>query len=490
MRLPILLNTALLFVASAVCASTDVSADVPVEALSDRAAVFALEQQSAGVALADKLWGLAELGYLEYQSSAALQSYLADHGFTVEPGVGGIPTAFVATFRSGAEVDAGPVVALLAEFDALPGLNQAALPFRRVTEERAAGHACGHHLFGAASAAAAVALSQWLQDTQVSATIKLVGTPAEEGGSGKVYLARAGVFDGVDVVLHWHPGDGNSASPSSTTSNKSGRFTFTGRAAHAASAPDRGRSALDGVEAMNFMANLMREHVPQTARLHYVITNGGDAPNIVPETAQVYYYVRHPEKEQVVQLFDRVVAAAEAAAMGTETRVDVEVMHGNYPVLPNLTLARLVNDNLIAMGGINYSPAEQEFAETIRPTLINPRRELGSEQTVAPYRVRQSMGSTDVGDVSWLVPTVGFTTATWVPGTPAHSWQAVAAGGMSIGHKGMGLATRLLAKSAAQLILQPAVIAEAKAELLESQGPDFVYAALLGDREPPLDYRK
>ena len=241
---------------------------------------------------------------------------------------------------------------------------------------------------------------------------------------------------------------------------------------------------------MNFMVNLMREHVPQTARLHYVITDGGDAPNIVPETAQVYYYVRHPDTEQVVQLFDRVVAAAKAAAMGTETQVDVEVMHGNYPVLPNLTLARLVNDNLVAMGGITYSPAEQKFAETIRPTLINPRRELGSEQTVAPYRVRQSMGSTDVGDVSWLVPTVGFTTATWVPGTPAHSWQAVAAGGMSIGHKGMGLATRLLAKSAAQLILQPEVIAAAKAELLESQGRDFVYAALLGDREPPLDYRK
>ena len=490
MRLPILLNTGLLFVASAVCAAPHVSAEAPIDTLSDRAADFALEQQAAGVALADKLWELAELGYLEYQSSAALQTYLAEHGFSVESGVGGIPTAFVATFRSGAEADAGPVVALLAEFDALPGLNQAALPFRQVTEERAAGHACGHHLFGAASASAAVALSQWLQDSQVSATIKLVGTPAEEGGSGKVYLARAGVFDEVDVVLHWHPGDGNSASPSSTTSNKSGRFTFTGRAAHAASAPDRGRSALAGVEAMKFMVNLMSEHEPLTGRLHYVITNGGDAPNIVPETAQVYYYVRHPDKDQVVQLFERVVAAAEAAAMGTETRVHVEVMHGNYPVLPNLTLARLVNDNLVAMGGITYSPAEQEFAETIRPTLINPRRELGSEQTVAPYRVRQSMGSTDVGDVSWLVPTVGFTTATWVPGTPAHSWQAVAAGGMSIGHKGMGLATRLLAKSAAQLMLQPEVIAEAQAALLESQGPDFVYAALLGDREPPLDYRK
>jgi aminobenzoyl-glutamate utilization protein B len=335
-----------------------------------------------------------------------------------------------------------------------------------------------------------VAVRHWLEENNLRGTIKLVGTPAEEGGSGKVYLARAGVFEDVDIVLHWHPSDANSASPSSTTANKSGRFTFSGRAAHAASAPDQGRSALDGVEAMNFMVNLMREHVPQTARLHYVITDGGAAPNIVPETAQVYYYVRHPEKEQVVDLFERVVKAAQAAAMGTGTEVNVEVMHGNYPVLPNLTLAELVYDNLVGLGGIQYSPTEQAFAQTLQGTLINPRRPLGSEETVSAYKVRQSMGSTDVGDVSWLVPTVGFTTATWVPGTPAHSWQAVAAGGMSIGHKGMDLASRLLAKSAAQLMLQPQTITQAKAELKEAQGPNFVYAALLGDREPPLDYRK
>jgi aminobenzoyl-glutamate utilization protein B len=467
-----------------------IQVDSRTEALSDDAASLAQGQQAAGVALADKLWSLAELGYQEYQSSAELQSYLGANGFSVETNVGAIPTAFVATYRSPQASRATPVLAILAEFDALPGLNQAATPMRQVTEQDGAGHACGHHLFGAASAQAAVGLSQWLRANRIGATIKLVGTPAEEGGSGKVYLARAGIFDDVDVVLHWHPSDGNSASPSSTTSNKSGRFTFTGRAAHAASAPDRGRSALDGVEAMNFMVNLMREHVPQTARLHYVITDGGDAPNIVPETAQVYYYVRHPDKDQVVKLFERVEKAAQAAAMGTGTRVDVEVMHGNYPVLPNLTLAKLVNDNLANMGGVQYSPTEHEFAQTIHKTLIAPRRDLGSEQTVAPYRVRQSMGSTDVGDVSWLVPTVGFTTATWVPGTPAHSWQAVAAGGMSIGHKGMGLAARLLAKSAAQLILRPDIVSAAKAELQRSQGPDFVYAALLGDRQPPLDYRK
>ena len=442
------------------------------------------ERQSS-IDVADTLWRLAELGYLEQKSSKTLQNYLAQREFTIEQGVADIPTAFVAKYGRG-----GPTIALLAEFDALPGLNQAAVPRRLAESEGPPGHACGHHLFGAASVAAASALASWLDASGVAATIKLVGTPAEEGGSGKVYLARAGVFDDVDVVLHWHPSDRNSASPSSSTANKSGRFTFLGRAAHAASAPDRGRSALDGVEAMNYMVNLMREHVPQTARIHYVITDGGDAPNIVPEQAQVYYYVRHPKPSQVVSLFKRVVKAAEAAAMGTETKVSVEVMHGNYPVMPNHTLARVVHDNMLALGGIRYDGAEQRFAEKIQASFQIPRLPLGSEQHVQPYVFRQGMGSTDVGDVSWLVPTVGFTTATWVPGTSAHSWQAVAAGGMSIGHKGMHLATKLLAQTAVDLIARPALIAAATEELKRSQGPDFKYAALLGDRLPPLDYRR
>ena len=337
--------------------------------LSDHAGELAHAQRAHGVELAQAIWGLAELGYMEVESSAQLQSYLSSQDFQLETGVADIPTAFVATYRSSGATDRDPTIAILAEFDALPGLNQAATPARNITQANAPGHACGHHLFGAASATAAVALRQWLEANKLRGTIKLVGTPAEEGGSGKVYLARAGVFRDVDIVLHWHPSDANSASPSSTTANKSGRFTFAGRAAHAASAPDRGRSALDGVEAMNFMVNLMREHVPQTARLHYVITDGGAAPNIVPERAQVYYYVRHPEKEQVVELFERVVQAAQAAAMGTGTQVDVEVMHGNYPVLPNETLAELVYENLVALGGIQYSPAEQEFAQTLQQTL-------------------------------------------------------------------------------------------------------------------------
>ncbi len=443
-------------------------------------------EQAAGEQLATQIWEWAELGYQETQSSSALQAYLKDAGFRIEAGVADIPTAFVATYKRGR---GGPTIGILAEFDALPGLSQSAVPQREPRVADGSGHACGHHLFGAASAMAGVALREWIINEGTAATIQVFGTPAEEGGSGKVYLARAGLFNNVDVMLHWHPGSVNSASPYATTSNKSGRFTFNGKAAHAASAPDRGRSALDGVEAMNFMVNLMREHVPQTSRIHYVITDGGDAPNIVPEQAQVYYYVRHPDVDMVVQLFDRVVNAAEAAAMGTQTTVDVEVMHGNYPVLPNYTLSRLVNKNMRELGGIKYDAAEERFAEKIYQTLLNPSQPLGSEQAILPFEFRQSMGSTDVGDVSWLVPTVGFNTATWVPGTPAHSWQAVAAGGMSIGHKGMLLAAQILAKTGADLIQDPDTIAQAKAELKKSQGEDFVYAALLGDRDPPLDYR-
>jgi aminobenzoyl-glutamate utilization protein B len=442
------------------------------------------DQLDAGTALADTIWRYAEVGYLEEKSSAALSSHLSEHGFSVETGAAGIPTAFVASFGQGE-----PVIGILAEFDALPGLSQSAVPERSPRIEGAAGHACGHHLFGAASVTAGVAIAEWLEQSGRSGTVRVYGTPAEEGGSGKVYLTRAGLFDDVDVVLHWHPGDRNSASASSSTANKSGRFTFHGVAAHAASAPERGRSALDGVEAMNFMVNLMREHVPSDARIHYVITDGGDAPNIVPETAQVYYYVRHPKSARVVELFERVVKAAEAAALGTGTSMTYEVMHGNYPLLPNETLARLVDGNLRNLGGFLYDDAERQFAHTIRTTLGDDLPPIDSTNEVAPFAITQGMGSTDVGDVSWNVPTVGFRTATWVPGTPAHSWQAVAAGGTSIGYKGMGLAAKLIARTAQDLIENPEIIDEARAELKEKQGADFEYKALLGDREPPLDSR-
>jgi aminobenzoyl-glutamate utilization protein B len=457
----------------------------PAEELQDVLAATLDAEADAAVGLAQDIWGYAELGYLETESSRRLQSYLSARGFAVDSGVAGMPTAFVASAGGGT-----PVIAILAEFDALPGLSQRAVPVREPEAEGAPGHACGHHLFGAASAAAGVAVARWLEAEGRRGTVRVYGTPAEEGGSGKVYMAREGLFDDVDVVLHWHPADRNDASPYTTTANKSAHFRFHGVAAHAASAPELGRSALDGVEAMNHMVNLLREHVPQESRIHYVITHGGDAPNIVPERAEVYYYVRHPQAAQAEALFERVVAAADGAALGTGTRVEYEVMHGNHPVLPNEVLSRAVDHNLRAEGGVMYDGDERAFAEALRESLAGDLPTIESAGAVQPFMMRQSMGSTDVGDVSWRVPTAGFYAATWVPGTPAHSWQAVAAGGTSIGHKGMLLAARVLAHTAADLYRSPALIEAARGELEARRGADFTYRPLLGDRPPPLDYRR
>jgi aminobenzoyl-glutamate utilization protein B len=372
----------------------------------------------------------------------------------------------------------------------LPGLSQAALAERQVVEGKNAAHACGHNLFGAGSASAAIVLKDWLAARGVSGTIRLYGTPAEEGGAGKAYMVRAGLFNDVDVALHWHAGDRNDASQNHSNSNKSGKFRFHGISSHAAGAPDKGRSALDGVEAMNVMANMMREHMPTEARLHYVITRGGAAPNVVPDFAEVFYYVRHPEPRMVQQLWERLAKIAEGAALGTGTTWDVEIIHGAYPLLPNHTLGRAMQASLERVGGVEYDAGETAFAERIFATLDAPRRQLGSERVVQPYAPEQHFGSTDVGDVSWSVPTVGLNTATWVPGTSAHSWQAAAAAGMSIGVKGMNNASKALALTAARLYLDPALIAAARKEFLEARGADFVYRPMVGDREPPLDYRK
>jgi len=435
--------------------------------------------------IAKQIWDLAEVGYQEERSSELLRWELEESGFAVETGIAGMPTAFIASYGSGK-----PVIAILAEYDALPGITQAAVPERQPLEQ-AAGHACGHHLFGTASTAAGIAVRDWLEATGTQGTVRVYGTPAEEGGAGKVYMARGGLFDDVDVVLHWHPGDRNDASPSASLANKSAKFRFRGISSHAAGSPERGRSALDGVEAMNHMVNLMREHVPQESRIHYVITHGGSAPNVVPDFAEVYYYVRHPDVASAVALFDRVVQAAEGAALGTETTMEYEVIHGLYNLMPNETLAAIVYEKLSALGGFEYDATEQAFAEKIKATLGDIGLPLGSQAQVQPFAMPTTFGgSTDVGDVSWLVPTAGLSAATWVPGTSAHSWQAVAAGGTSIGTKGMLVAAKTLAAAATELFQNPETIELATAELHERRGADFVYKALVGDREPPLDYRR
>ena len=436
--------------------------------------------------IANQIWDWAEVGYQEEKSTELLQKTLSDAGFSVEAGVAEIPTSFVATYGSGE-----PVIGILAEFDALPGVAQQAIPERQPIEGQIAGHACGHHLFGTASTAAAIATKNWLAASKKSGTIKVFGTPAEEGGAGKVYMVRAGLFDDVDVVLHWHPSSSNSSNPGNSLANKSAKFRFTGLPSHAAGAPERGRSALDAVEAMNYMVNMMREHVPMESRIHYVITRGGEAPNVVPGFAEVYYYVRHPEVAQVKELFERVVKAAEGAAIGTETTMEYEVIHGIYNLLPNETLSEVMHENLTEVGGVTYNQEEMEFAKKISATYTSKAKPEDAAK-VQPYTTvqRRSAGSTDVGDISWIVPTAGMGAATWVPGTSAHSWQAVAAGGTSIGTKGMIVAAKTISLTAIDLFNNPKVIEKAKVELEEKRGAGFKYEALLGDRPPPLDYRK
>lgn len=349
-------------------------------------------------------------------------------------------------------------------------------------------------MFGAGSTAAAIAIKNWLKTSGTKGTIRLYGTPAEEGGSGKVYMVREGLFKDVDVVLHWHPGDRNSADASSSLANKSGKFRFHGIASHAAGAPERGRSALDGVEAMNYMVNMMREHIPSDTRIHYVITRGGEAPNVVPAFAEVYYYVRHHNMNTVKQIWDRVVKAAEGAALGAGVTMDVEITGGVYNLLPNEKLARLMHSNLKTVGGFNYTPEEKDFATKIQSSFIAEKPSIDLAKEVGPFKIEElregGSGSTDVGDVSWAVPTAGLRSATFVPGTPGHSWQAVAAGGTNIGAKGMMVAAKTLALTAYDIFKNPSITAEANQELVKKRGENYKYEALLGDRKPALDYRK
>jgi len=435
--------------------------------------------------IAKSIWGWAEMGYLEEKSSALLQKTLSDAGFSIKAGVADIPTAFVAEYGSGL-----PIIGILAEYDALPGISQEVATERKPILDQEAGHACGHHLFGTASTAAAIAIKDHLKKTGQKGTIRLYGTPAEEGGSGKVYMVRAGLFDDVDVVLHWHAGDRNAASPSTSMANRSAKFRFHGYSAHAAGAPEKGRSSLDAVEAMNHMVNLLREHIPDGSRIHYVITRGGYAPNVVPDYAEVFYYVRDFNVDILEDIWSRVIKTAEGAALGTDTRLEYEIIHGNRPVLANNVVQKMMYDNLVEVGGVKYNRKEKAFAEKIYKTLRSPSLDLSSAKEVQSYEFTKGKGSTDVGDVSWMVPTAGLRVATWIPGTSAHTWQAVSAGGMSIGMKGMMNAAKTIAGTAVDIYSNPEVVKSAKKELLERRGPNFNYYSLLGERNPPLDYRK
>jgi aminobenzoyl-glutamate utilization protein B len=436
--------------------------------------------------IALNIWDYAEVGYKEVKSSDLLQKTLADNGFKIDKGVAGIPTAFVATYGSGS-----PVIGILAEFDALPGLSQQPVPQKQPIAGKDAGHGCGHHLFGTASVASAIEVKKLMESGAIKGTVKLYGTPAEEGGSGKVYLVREGLFKDVDVVLHWHPGAENSVTMTKALANSSAKFRFNGLSAHASAAPEKGRSALDAVESMNYMVNMMREHIPSDARIHYVITNGGKAPNVVPDYAEVYYYVRHPNRDVVRQLFDRVEKAANGAAIGTETKMNYEIIGGTYDLLINKTLGEMAQKNLELVGGITYTAEEVAFGKELQKSFDFTVPPVESAATIKPLKTVEDAGggSTDVGDVSWNVPTVGIRTATWIPGTPAHSWQAVACGGREIGTKGMIVAAKALTLMAIDLFKDNTLVQKAKEEFNNARTANFNYKPLLGNRAPALNYR-
>lgn len=435
-----------------------------------------------------KIHSLAELGYMEYESSALLASHLKDNGFKVEEGVAGIPTAFVATFGSGS-----PVIGILAEYDALPGMSQDTVSFKKAVVEGGNGHGCGHNLLGTGSVAGAVAISKWLSEGHVG-TVKLFGCPAEEGGGGKAYMAREGCFDGVDVVLDWHPDICNLVNTESGLANVQMRFTFHGKSSHASSAPEKGRSALDAVEAFNFMMNMMREHVPDGTRIHYAITDGGKAPNVVPDRAQVLYYFRNGSRETVADLKERALKAAEGAAMGTGTEMEYEVVSGNFERLYIESLASVLQTNLEAVGGVMYDEREMQFAKEIlaasgitdlsvleKPTMVLP---LGSD-----YPTLRGVSS-DVGNVTWVAPTASFRGAVFVPAGLGHCWQFTSSGGTTIGTKGIMNVAKVLLYTAYDLYGSPETVAEIKKEFNDKRGEDFVFVPLIGDRNPPLDYRK
>ncbi len=436
--------------------------------------------------LSRRIWEFAEVGYKEKQSSDLLKAELRAAGFQLQENIAGIPTAFVASFGQGK-----PVIGILGEYDALPGLSQEAFTAEKKTRaDGAPGHGCGHNLFGVGSALAAITLKEYLSEKKLSGTIRFYGTPAEEGGAGKVFMARAGVFNDLDVALAWHPGDANSASLKSSLANITAKFRFYGQASHAAGAPDKGRSSLDAVMLTAHAVDMLREHVPQTTRLHYIITRGGEAPNVVPDFAEIYMYARHPSMPALDGIWSRIIKCAEAGALATETRMEMELVGSVYNELPNEPLAKVVDKNLRAIGGIKYSAEELSFAEKLRQTFsLDGALPLGSQEVVREMEGGVSSGSTDVSDVSWIVPTTEFRTATYVPGTPGHSWQAVACTGSNIGRKGMIVAAKTLTLTAIDLLQDSKLIEAAKADFNKRRAGHEYRSRIPANQKPPLNYR-
>jgi aminobenzoyl-glutamate utilization protein B len=410
------------------------------------------------------IWTYAELGLQEYRSSARLVGVLRNAGFRVREGISNMPTAFVAEYGSGK-----PVIGILAEYDALPELSQEANPERKPAAGRSTGHGCGHSALGTAAVGAALAVKSVYDTHGLKGTIRVYGTPAEETVIGKIYMTLDGQFNDVDACLHWHPGTQNSISYMGSKAVISAKFTFTGLPAHASVSPEKGRSALKGVELMNIGVNYMREHVKETSRIHYVITNGGAQPNVVPATAQVWYYCRGNTHEDAEYLFDWIKEIAEGAAKMSRTRMEMHVDTDCHEIIPNLPLSKLIARNFQRIGPPRFSAADIAFANQLQTPLrtdfgLREAKALNDEIEKLPATPPTNAGSTDVGDVSWHVPTGGLSTVCFPAGSPGHSWQNVAAIGSPIGHKGMMVAAKVLALSLADLLEDANAVKEAQAD--------------------------
>ncbi len=448
-----------------------------------------------------KVWEYAEVGLQETKSAAVQIEYLKSESFSVATGTGGMPSAFVAEWGTGK-----PIIGFLGEYDALMGLSQKAVPAKEPVCYGAPGHGCGHNLLGAAAIGSAVALKRYLAAHNIPGTVRYYGCPAEETLIGKVFMARDGVYDDLDAAITWHPGSVNTVQLGSSNGVNSAKFTFHGKTAHAAGDPHNGRSALDAVELMNVGANYLREHVIPAARLHYVITDGGGQPNVVPATAEVWYYVRAPHRPQVEEIYGRLVDIAKGAALMTGTTFDIEFLAGCYDVLPNDVLAFLCLDVFKELGAPKWNAGELKFAGDLAKSLdrkqVNealkadgaPKElldQIVNTTVLEPYDKGKVMaGSTDVGDVSWIVPTVQVSAACWPVGSPGHSWQITASSGHPFGEKGMLKAAEVMAGAAVKLVHDPSIIEKAKAEFEERLGDETYVTPLPRGLQPPLSQFK
>ncbi len=455
------------------------------------------EKRDELIMIADRVWDFAELALHETRSAECLASALRNEGFTVETEVADMSTAFVATWGSGE-----PVVGFLGEYDALSGLSQEAVPYRKERKPGAPGHGCGHNLLGAGSYGAAIGLKKAMEKESLKGTVKYFGCPAEENLSGKAFMARDGVFDGCDVCFDWHPDQINRPSVGTTLANNAANFTFHGKSAHAAGDPHLGRSALDAVQLMNMGVEFLREHMPDEARVHYVVTGGGGQPNVVPPEAKVWYLVRSVQRVEVDSLWERVVKCASGAAEMTETTFEVEMLKAIYNVLPNEPMTELLFECFERVGPPEFGPEEREFAEQISETITDEQRRSAQQRRQLPAELHDRIlcdevlseppkedeprGSTDVGDVSWCCPVARLRVACGVIGTPGHSWQYAAQAGSGIGHAGMLTAAKVLAEAAYEVVTDEDLMRRIKDDFHRRTGGEPFESALAPDQKPAV----